>query len=144
MKVKLELIVILKCNDCSFMSSFVYQSLINRTIMKTIKMLLLVVAITFSSVLSASTAPRNAETLAITSDVLKRLKNPQFILEQDTKANVTLTVNKNNEIVVLSVDSDNEEIVNYIKSRLNYSKISVELYDKSKTYIVPVTLKIEE
>ena len=112
--------------------------------MKTIKMLLLVVAITFSSVLSASTAPRNAETLAITSDVLKRLKNPQFILEQDTRANVTLTVNKNNEIVVLSVDSENKEIVEYIKSRLNYSKISVELYDKSKTYIVPVRLTIEE
>ena len=112
--------------------------------MKTIKMLLLVVAITFSSVLSASTAPKNAETLAITTDVAKRLENPSFILEKEALANVTVTVNKNNELVVLSVDSDNQEIVDYIKGRLNYSKISVELYDKSKTYIVPVRLTIEE
>ena len=112
--------------------------------MKTIKMLLLVVAITFSSVLSASTAPKNAETNAIVTDVYERLENPSIILEKETLANVTITVNKNNELVVLSVDSENQDIVEFIKSRLNYSKISVELYDKSKTYIVPVRLTIEE
>ena len=110
--------------------------------MKTIKMLLLIVTITFSSVLSASTAPKNAETRAISTEVSQRLKNPKFFLESDVSANVRLVINKNNELVVLSVDTDNSEVVNYIKSRLNYKKVSVELYDKSKTYIVPVRLAI--
>ena len=112
--------------------------------MKTIKMLLLVVAITFSSVLSASTAPKNAETNAIVTDVYERLENPSIILEKETLANVTITVNKNNELVVLSVDSENLEIVEFIKSRLNYSKISVELYDKSKKKLARFSDKIIE
>ncbi len=112
--------------------------------MKTIKMLLLAVAITFSSVLSASTAPKNAQTIAIQSDVAKRLEKPKFILEKDVLTNVMLTVNKNNELVVLSVDSDNQIIVDFIKNRLNYSKVSVTIYDKGKNYIVPVRLTIVE
>ncbi len=112
--------------------------------MKSIKMLLLAVAVTFSSVLSASTAPKNAETNAITTDVAKRLEKPKFILEKDVLTKVTLTVNKDNELVVLSVDSENELIVDYIKSRLNYSKVSVPMYNKGRTYIVPIRLTVEE
>ncbi len=112
--------------------------------MKSIKMLLLAVVITFSSAISASTATENVETNAITTDVTKLLKNPKFLLENDELVNVTLMINKDNELVVLSVDSDNFEISEFIKGRLNYSKVSVELDNKSKKFIVPVRLTIEE
>ena len=112
--------------------------------MKSIKMLLLAVAITFSSVLSASTAPKNAQTKSIESDVAKRLEKPTFILAKDVLTNVTLTVNKDNELVVLYVDSDNEIVVEYIKKRLNYTKVSVPMFNNNKTFIVPVRLAIEE
>ena len=78
--------------------------------MKTIKSILLVAAVAFSSVLSANTNPNAsnpaaaAESNVITQEVGKLLQNPYFNVDEEITANVTLTINKNNEIVVLSVD----------------------------------------
>lgn len=108
--------------------------------MKSIKMLLLSVLITFSSVLSASTLPKRS----IETDIAKRLEHPTFILEKDVVTNVTFVVNKKNEIVILSVDSDNDTIVDYIKTRLNYTKVSEVTYNKDRKYIIPVRLEVED
>jgi Cdc6-like AAA superfamily ATPase len=114
--------------------------------MKTIKTMLLIVALTFSSVLVASTdvEEKGTESVAITEEIGKLLKNPRFILENDVLASVILTINKNNEIVVLSVDSDEDYIDNYIKSRLNYHELPVTLQNVEKTYKVPVRMTPEE
>jgi hypothetical protein len=107
--------------------------------MKTIKSFLLVAVIAFSSVLSASTNPiEKAENGVISKEVSKLLKNPSFEITKDILASVKLVVNKNNEIVVLSVDSESETVIEYIKSRLNYNKLSVAVDEQ--TYIVPVRI----
>ncbi|MBT8272198.1 MAG: hypothetical protein KJO77_00220 [Bacteroidia bacterium] len=117
--------------------------------MKTIKSLLLVVAIAFSSVLTANTDPNeatpssNAESNVITQQVEKLLKNPSFLVDHDMIAKVTLTINKNNEIVVLSVDSEDKTVENYIKSRLNYNELPVAFISSEKTFMVPVKLETE-
>lgn len=110
--------------------------------MKTIKTLLLIVALTFSSVLVASTNAENkrAKSVVITEEIGKLLKNPSFLLEKDVKASVTLTINKNNEIVVLSVDTDEDYLVNFIKSRLNYKELPAPFDSEGKTFIVPVRI----
>ncbi|RLD28418.1 MAG: hypothetical protein DRI75_06770 [Bacteroidetes bacterium] len=115
--------------------------------MRTIKTLLLVVALTFSSVLVASTNAedeKGAESVAITEEIGKLLENPRFILEKDVVASVTITINKNNEIVVLSVDTDENYLVSYIKSRLNYNELPVTVNSGEKTFIVPVRITPEE
>lgn len=117
--------------------------------MKTIKSLLLVVAIAFSSVLTANTDPNeanpstSAESNVITKEVGKLLKNPSFLVDHDMTAKVTLTINKNNEIVVLSVDSEDRTVENYIKSRLNYNELPTAFISSEKTFIVPVKLETE-
>ena len=103
-------------------------------------MLLLIVAFTFSSVLSASTAPTNADTDAIKFEIAKLLKHPKFVIEGDATFEVTFRVNKNNELVVLDVDSESKVISDYIKSRLNYQKILVSPLDKNKNYSVCIRL----
>jgi len=111
--------------------------------MKTIKSIVLVALIAFSSVVSANTEPvKKAESNRITEEVSELLKNPSFEVEKDLLANVTLTVNKNNELVVLSVDSDSELVASYIKSRLNYSKLSVNVDEQ--TFKVPLRITTEE
>ena len=77
--------------------------------MKLLKTGLLVVAIAFSSVLFASTnsEDKGAKSVAATEEIGKLLKNPGFLVEDDITANVIFTVNKKNEMVVLSVDSKN-------------------------------------
>jgi len=117
--------------------------------MKTMKSILLVAIIAFSSVLSASTNPNEAnpattaEPNVITEEVRELLKNPSFVVDHDIYANVTLTINKNNEIVVLSVDSDDSSVEGYIKGRLNYNELPVATTNKGKTFIVPVRLEAE-
>lgn len=111
--------------------------------MKNLKTILLAVVIATSSVLSASTEPVKATVkTTITQDVSDLLKNPTFRVEKELLADVTLTVNKNNEIVVLSVDSESSQVVNFIKNRLNYNKLTENV--DAKTYVIPVRITPEE
>lgn len=106
--------------------------------MKTIKTLLLMVAITFSTVLFAGTTPKTEDPSSLTKEISELLKNAMFEGEQDVEAIVTITFNKYNEIVVLSVETENAEFKNFIKNRLNYNKVSASLVNESEHYIVPV------
>jgi hypothetical protein len=114
--------------------------------MKTIKALLLVVALTFNSVLFASTTSEDlkADSAVITNEIGKLLKNPSFSVEDDIVAQVRLTLNKNNEMVVLSVDSENTQIESFIKSRLNYNELPSVVDAVDKIFIVPVRFPSEE
>jgi hypothetical protein len=109
--------------------------------MKTIKTLLLVVALTFSSVLVASTnvEDKRTESDVITSEIGKLLKSPSFDVKEEFVTNVTFTVNNYNEMVVLSVNSNNLRVASYIKSRLNYKKIPLDQVNKI-IYTVPVRI----
>ena len=114
--------------------------------MRTIKTLLLIVALTFSSVLVASTnaEDKRSESVAITEEIGKLLQNPSFLVDEEITANVRITLNKNNEFVVLSVETKNIYVENFIKSRLNYQKLPVTINNGEKTYIVPVRITPED
>jgi hypothetical protein len=109
--------------------------------MKNIKFLLLAMAITFSSLLSANTenSDKNTPEL-IAAKIGKLLEKPNFIIDQDITANVVITLNKNNEIVVLSVETENILLAPYIKSRLNYQSVPVNMNLKEKIFVVPVRI----
>lgn len=109
--------------------------------MKTIKTLLLVVAITFSSVLSASTDPTATETKTVTAEIGKLLKSPKFSLNEEVLTYVEIVLNNQNEMIVLSVDTDNYEIAHYIKNRLNYVQLSTKVKEGMETFIIPVRIK---
>ncbi|MBT8259166.1 MAG: hypothetical protein KJO49_11880 [Bacteroidia bacterium] len=116
--------------------------------MKTLKSFLLIAAIAFSSVLSASTNPnaekaKTAESTVITSEVSKLLQNPTFLVDEDIYANVTLTINKHNEIVVLSVDSEDNMLEGFIKGRLNYQSLPKAIKKSDRTFVVPVKIEAE-
>ncbi len=110
----------------------------------TIKILLLVVAITFSSVLSASTdRPTVKESKTLTEEIQDLLKHPNFTTTEDMHANVTLMLNKNGELVVLAIDSESKTAKNFIKRRLNYKKLDVDVASLNKTFVVPISIKKE-
>lgn len=58
----------------------------------------------------------------------------------DMIATVRFTLNNEKEIVVLSVDTDNVVLEEFVKGRLNYKKVDLKQYRKGKTYIVPVRI----
>ena len=108
--------------------------------MKNFKTLLAVVALTFSSTIFANSTPEDLKTKSatITEQVQDLLKNPNFLVKKEILAHVKITLNNSNQMVVLSVDSDNNVLGEFIKSRLNYSELSISLKDSEKTFIVPV------
>ncbi|WP_298761078.1 hypothetical protein [uncultured Psychroserpens sp.] len=109
--------------------------------MKTLKMLVLVVVITFSSALSASTDPiKTVEPNPVEETISKLLKNPSFEFTEGLTADVEITINENNEMVVLSVDTKNKAFDSFIKNRLNYKKLSKEVISYQRRFKFPVTL----
>lgn len=112
--------------------------------MKQLKTLLLAVLITASSVLSASNEDKKADSVVITEEIGKLLKDPSFLVDKDIVADVTLTLNKNNEIVVLSVDSNELYVENFIKSRLNYKELPATFTSKERTFKVPVRVTAKD
>ncbi len=109
--------------------------------MKALKMLVLVVAITFSSAVSASTEPiEETKKATVSQTVGELLKNPEFKLNEDVDALVSIFINEDDEMVVLSVDTESEVVEKYIKNRLNYKKLSKDVFGYSKSYKVPVKM----
>ncbi|WP_445381656.1 hypothetical protein [Robiginitalea sp. IMCC43444] len=51
---------------------------------------------------------------------------------------VRITVNSENEIVVLSVNTENEAIESLVKNRLNYHKLGNSSLEEGKTYRVAI------
>lgn len=132
------LILWTSCNINIQQQSLQYKSIKNQTIMKNLKTLALLFAMTFSMAIFASSAPLTEEPSGLNKEITSLLKSPNFEISEEMQAMVTITFNKHNEIVVLSVDSENDEVVNFIKHRLNYHKVTSTL-DAEKV-IVPVRL----
>ena len=110
---------------------------------KTLKMLVLVAIITFSSTVSASTnlSEKVDEPNLISETVSKLLERPYFQLNEDINTKVEIAINKDKEIVVLSVDTKDKKVENYIKSRLNYKKIPNDvIVDGVEHYTIPIKM----
>ncbi len=110
--------------------------------MNSIKTLLIVLAIALSNVLVASNDPSTKTPSPISKEISQLLVKPGFTIENELSAKITFVTNSDNEIIVLKVDTDNETLDNFIKSRLNYHVMSTKLTSKV-TYQVPLKFIIK-
>ena len=117
--------------------------------MKTFKTMVLAVAIICGTALNANTTEPTEPSSKTTSAAVKRAMNvelanllaePNFDVEQTTSVKVSFTVNSDNEVVVLNVDSKDASIEKYILGRLNYKKLDSKAL-VGQTYHVPVKLE---
>ncbi len=60
--------------------------------------------------------------------------------EKDLEATVLFTVNKEKEIVVLSVDTNDKALEYFVKSRLNYHKVQDNEIPEGRRYTIPVKI----
>lgn len=109
--------------------------------MNTLKFKTLIVAflLGFSSIASASNekpVDKKEIMISITKDVEKLLKKSDLELKITETATVKIMINSKNEIVVLSVDTDNNQVDSFVKSRLNYKKVSAKA--TSEVYTLPI------
>ncbi len=114
--------------------------------MKTFKTMVLAVAIICGTALNANTTEPTSNTtskvvkLEMKKELANHLARPEFKIQERTTVKVCFTVNEANELVVLSVDSEDVTIKRFIQGRLNYKKFETTPI-VGQTYHVPVTLE---
>ncbi|MBL4605041.1 MAG: hypothetical protein JKY02_05100 [Flavobacteriaceae bacterium] len=115
--------------------------------MRKLKLVLAALAISFASLSATATEtePSNANS-ALRSKIVSLLGSiaPSSLTltdGNDIKANVSLMLNNKNQLIVISVDSNNESVDTYVKSKLNYQKIDVKGLKRGEIYKVPLTIK---
>ncbi|WMI65639.1 hypothetical protein RBH94_00415 [Aestuariibaculum sp. YM273] len=110
--------------------------------MKTIKVLLVLAILLCSNTIFANNSKVNdlPKTETITVEIQKILKNSNLEFTEEVSANVYFTINNKSEIVVLSIDSDSDELEQFLKYKLNYCKIQAEGMAPGRKYLIPVKL----
>lgn len=80
-----------------------------------------------------------SETLSIQ---ISRLLHKNSFTQNDVElsAQVRFTLNREQEIVVLSVDTENRVLEEFVKQRLNYRKVVVDKYKEGELYTIPVRI----
>lgn len=63
----------------------------------------------------------------------------EMVADQN-EAHVLFTVNSKRELIVLSVDSDNDQLESYLKGRLNYKKVNHRPSKNGEIYLLPVKM----
>lgn len=81
-------------------------------------------------------------TKILAEQIHEMLESNSFDVEEDLTAKVQFTINKDGEIVVLSVDTNDEILETFVKGRLNYQKVEMNNLKEGKTYTVPVRIAV--
>lgn len=83
-----------------------------------------------------SSVPASPET---SLEISELLKNPKFTIEDDCRATVEFVMNKHGEMVILTVEAENDVFEEFLRNRLNYQLLETRL-EIGKTYTVPIKL----
>lgn len=107
--------------------------------MKNLKMYAVAILLAVGTTVFANdTNPVKTTPENVTTQIAELLKNPEMNVDQDIMAKVTFMVNENKELVVINVDTKNERVDAFIKSRLNYKKL--DAVATGKEWVVPVRI----
>ncbi|MBD0832067.1 hypothetical protein [Aestuariibaculum sediminum] len=110
--------------------------------MKTIKVFLITVVLAVSNVMYATNRNEDNRPLdeSISEEIQKILKNASIEFNEEVSAKVYFTLNNKNEIVILSVESDSEQLEYFLKHKLNYYKLNTQGLYPGKKYLIPIKL----
>ena len=117
--------------------------------MKKLKLTITAIALCFATMtaFATETEPTTATSesnQAFRSQIVSLLGSevPDYLTNGgDITTSLSLMLNNDNEVIVVSTDSKNESLDNYVKSKLNYQKIDVKGLKKGEIYKVPLTIK---
>jgi len=77
----------------------------------------------------------------IRQEIINLMDYHEIDHDKDLIARVVFTLNKKNEIVVLYVLTDNRDVDHYIKQKLNYKKININVTQDGLIYHLPIKLE---
>tara|TARA_R110002124_G_scaffold6123_1_gene37330 strand:+ start:75393 stop:75728 length:336 start_codon:yes stop_codon:yes gene_type:complete len=107
--------------------------------MKKLRVMFAAIGLLIGTSVSTAAVSVEKEPTTTSEEITQFLENPEFIVSEEMIASVAFVVNKENEIVVLSVETENELLEGYIKNRLNYQKLQTNV-KQGMPYTVPVRI----
>ncbi|NND16307.1 MAG: hypothetical protein HKN89_08265 [Eudoraea sp.] len=108
--------------------------------MKKFSLFLVAVCLLTAGSLYANNEPAKDPKKVLSEQIDVLLDKYAFEVEDDITAIVKFTLNSDQEIVVLIVDTENDSLEAYVKSRLNYQKVELDNFKEGRTYTVPVRI----
>ncbi len=111
--------------------------------MKKLNVILIAFALLIGTGIStAAVEPEKGDDkVTISQEIANLLQNPEIELQEDLSSYVTFTINAEHEIVVLTIDTENENVEAFIKSRLNYQHLDNNV-TPGKEYVIPVRMEV--
>ena len=76
----------------------------------------------------------------IRSQIIQLMDAPDFSVTEDTTVLITFTFDSEGEIIVLSVDSKDSKVLNYVRENLNHKAIA-NPGERDELYSFPLTVK---
>lgn len=109
--------------------------------MKSLKLFVLAFAL-FTINVSAATLNPIKPTDELRTEIVELIGSSYMdeMEENEYSADVLFTVNSKRELIVLSVESDNHLIENYLKRKLNYRKVDHRPSEPGEIYLLPVKM----
>lgn len=107
--------------------------------MKKLMLTALALVIATSTLFAADVTPDDANK-NIRNQIIQLMDAPDFNINEDTTVAIRFTFNSEGEIIVLSVDSKNSNVLNYVRKHLNHKKIN-NPGEKDKLYSFELLVK---
>ena len=108
--------------------------------MRKFKLMALALIIGTASLFAANGDNLKEPNKKIRTQIVNLLESPDFNVENDATVNITFTFSSQGEIVVLKVDCDNCDILDYVRNHINYKKVE-NPSEVNKLYTIPLKLK---
>ena len=110
--------------------------------MKKLQSIITILAISLSTIYSANATEVNpSKTKQLRTEIVSILGNKISVeLNKPSTAEISFLINNQNEIVIISVDSDVDELNTIIKGKLNYKKVHVKGTKKGEIYKIPLRI----
>lgn len=123
-----------------FTQSYKCKYHLNNHNMKKVKLVLVAVALTVSSLSFASEKNPSTSTKKELQKEIVTILGSQIekVGDKTVKAEISLTLNSKSEIVILSVKSKNEKLEGIVKSKLNYKKVKVKTVKEGEVFVLPL------
>lgn len=106
--------------------------------MRTLKLTLVALLIGTTTLLANTTTPDPAKA-ELRSQIVELLAAPDFTVENEVTVHIEFTFSTEGEVVVLNIDSFDEEVIDYVRENLNYKKID-NPGKANKLYMIPLKL----
>ncbi|MDC6367430.1 MULTISPECIES: hypothetical protein [Flavobacteriaceae] len=107
--------------------------------MKKISVILLTAALMVSIGVQANEKAEINPQKKLVSQIHELLKNNSLDFGTgELTATIRFTVNKKGEMVVLSVETKEDILDGFLKSRLNYKKVELQAFKEGRVYLLPV------